>query len=160
MDVGAELCGFMALLFSIHISKIPRPRPDPISPTERIPRGRDLILSTQSIPRGRDPILSTQTFGYANASPLAGDVERKLAIFKNRKYVHIVPFFFVPPPIKTRNTRVDMLHITTLFIGKTKNAWSKSSKNLLNRIDNMEQVFQGGARFCMRAMLMKMPIFK
>ena len=58
------------------------------------------------------------------------------------------------------NKKVDMLHITTLFIGKSKNAWSKSSKNLLNRIDNMEQVFQGGARFCMGAMLMKMPIFK
>ena len=53
-----------------------------------------------------------------------------------------------------------MLHITTPFIGKSKNSWSKSSMNLFNRIDNMEQVFQGGARFCMGAMLIKMPIFR
>ena len=33
---------------------------DPISSTQRMPRGRDRILSTQRIPHGWDPILSTQ----------------------------------------------------------------------------------------------------
>ena len=76
-----------------HILKIPRPRQDPISPTQRIPRGRYLILSTQRIPRDRDPILSTQTFGYANASPLGGDVE-KIGHFQTRKIRgQVGPFF-------------------------------------------------------------------
>ena len=89
---------------------------------------------------------------------LLGTMLRKLAIFKAGKYVHST--IFCTTSNENLNTRLDMLHITTLFVGKSKNAWSKSSKNLLNRIDNMEQVFQGSARFCMGAMLMKMQIFK
>ena len=82
---------------------------------------------------------------------LLGAMLRKLAIFKARKYVHST--IFCTTSNENLNTRLDMLHITTLFVGKSKNAWSKSSKNLLNRIDNMEQVFQGGARFCIGAIL-------
>ena len=115
------------------------------------------------------------------ASPLGGDVEkigdfqkrkrrshgticwgamlRTLTIFTGEIRSQTI-LFSCTTSNENLNKKVDMLHITTLFIGKSKNAWSKSSKNLLNRIDNMEQVFQGGARFCMGAMLLKMPIFR
>ena len=56
------------------------------------PPGR--ILGTQRIPRGRDPILSTQTFRAAGVFRL-GAMSRKLAIFKDGNYVHMVPFFHI-----------------------------------------------------------------
>ena len=79
------------------------------------------------------------------ASPFGGDVE-KISHFQSRK-IRLHCTIFCTTSNENLNTRVDMFHITKLFIGKSKNAWGKSSKNLLNRIDNMEQVFQGGARF-------------
>ena len=58
------------------------------------PPGR--ILRTQRIPRGRDPILSTQTFRAAGVFRL-GAMSRKLAIFKGGNYVHWYNVF--PSPL-------------------------------------------------------------
>ena len=52
------------------------------------------IFGTQRFPRGRDPILSTQTFRAAGVFRL-GAMSRKLAIFKDGNYVHMVPFFHI-----------------------------------------------------------------